>query len=221
MMTEEEWLTCADPAPALAFVRGTTTDRKLRLFACACCRRLQHLLSDKYSRRALGVAERFADGEVSEEKLRFAWGDAQRAAQVEYRQGNESAEAAAMGTVAEVCQADIRRVLAAVGVAARCEAYPDVRERFACAQREQAFLFREMVGNPFRPVAFDPAWRTTTALQLAQGIYDDRAFDRLPILADALQDAGCDSDDLLAHLRDATAPHVRGCWALDLVLEKM
>jgi hypothetical protein len=55
---------------------------------------------------------------------------------------------------------------------------------------------------------------------LANGIYAERAFDRMPILADALQDAGCDSEALLSHLRDADATHVRGCWALDLVLGK-
>ena len=65
----------------------------------------------------------------------------------------------------------------------------------------------------------DPAWLTSTVVALARSIYDERAFDRLPILADALQDAGCDSDDVLAHLRDPQE-HVRGCWALDLVLGK-
>ena len=84
----------------------------------------------------------------------------------------------------------------------------------------QSCLVRDIFGNPFRPVTFDPEWRTTTALALARGIYDERAFDRLPILADALQDAGCDNDDILTHLRDTTTPHVRGCWALDLVLGK-
>jgi hypothetical protein len=81
-------------------------------------------------------------------------------------------------------------------------------------------LFREIFGNPFRPVAFNPAWRTTDVMLLARGSYDEKAFDRMPILADALQDAGCDSEDILHHLRDATATHVRGCWALDLVLGK-
>jgi hypothetical protein len=74
-------------------------------------------------------------------------------------------------------------------------------------------------GNPFRPVAVDPAWLTSTVVQLAQGIYDDRAFDRLPILADALQDAGCDNDDVLNHCR-GDGPHARGCWVVDLVLGK-
>jgi hypothetical protein len=65
-----------------------------------------------------------------------------------------------------------------------------------------------------------PAWRTSDVMALAAGIYEERAFERMPILADALQDAGCDSDDILNHLRDPNATHVRGCWALDLVLGK-
>ena len=78
----------------------------------------------------------------------------------------------------------------------------------------------EVFGNPFRLVAVDPAWRTSDVMLLATGIYAERAFDRMPILADALQDAGCDSDEILNHLRDPNATHVRGCWALDLVLGK-
>jgi hypothetical protein len=84
----------------------------------------------------------------------------------------------------------------------------------------QADLFREVFGNPFRPVTFAPAWRSTDVTLLAQGVYAEKAFDRLPILADALQEAGCDSEAILNHLRDANAPHVRGCWALDLALGK-
>ena len=74
-------------------------------------------------------------------------------------------------------------------------------------------------GNPFRPATADPAWLTSTAVALAAGIYEDRAFDRLPILADSLEDAGCTNADILTHLR-GPGPHVRGCWALDLVLGK-
>jgi hypothetical protein len=86
--------------------------------------------------------------------------------------------------------------------------------------RELGRIIHEIYGNPFRPVSFSAEWRTTDVLLLAQGIYAERAFDRMPILADALQDAGCDTDDLLSHLRDMNATHVRGCWALDLVLGK-
>jgi hypothetical protein len=80
-------------------------------------------------------------------------------------------------------------------------------------------LFRDIVGNPFRPVAFDPHWRSETAVALAAGIYAERAFDRLPILADALEEAGCDHPDVLAHCR-GPGPHARGCWVVDLVLGK-
>ncbi len=79
---------------------------------------------------------------------------------------------------------------------------------------------REVYGNPFRPVAINPAWRTSDVMLLAQRIYDAREFGAMPILADALQDAGCDSDDILNHCRDTTATHVRGCWVVDLVLGK-
>ena len=91
-----------------------------------------------------------------------------------------------------------------------------VPEAFALQPR----LLRDIFGNPFRPPACDPAWLTSDVLALARGIYDDKAFDRMPILADALQDAGCDSDALLTHLRDPDATHVRGCWVLDLLLGK-
>jgi hypothetical protein len=84
----------------------------------------------------------------------------------------------------------------------------------------QAVLLRDIFGNPFRPVTADPAWLTSTVVALARGIYDERALDRMPILADALQDAGCDHADLLDHCRDPHAAHVRGCWVVDLLLGK-
>jgi hypothetical protein len=83
----------------------------------------------------------------------------------------------------------------------------------------QADLLREIVGNPLRPVTFDPLWRTSDVLLLATSIYDSQDFGPMPILADALQEAGCTSEELLSHLRTG-GPHVKGCWALDLVLGK-
>jgi hypothetical protein len=78
---------------------------------------------------------------------------------------------------------------------------------------------RCILGNPFRPVSLDPSWLTSTVVALAEGIYADRAFDRLPILAGALEDAGCGHADILAHCR-GDGPHARGCWVVDLVLGK-
>ncbi|MCE9566641.1 MAG: hypothetical protein K8U57_31850 [Planctomycetes bacterium] len=81
-------------------------------------------------------------------------------------------------------------------------------------------LIRDIFGNPFRPVVFDAAWRTDTAVSLAKHIYEARDFSAMPILADALQDAGCEHADILTHCRDESLTHVRGCWVVDLVLGK-
>jgi hypothetical protein len=94
-------------------------------------------------------------------------------------------------------------------------------EKAKKAERKmQTTLVREIFGNPFRPVTFKTEWRTTDVMLLAKGAYQEHAFDRMPILADALQDAGCNNEDMLDHLRDTTTTHYRGCWALDLVLGK-
>jgi hypothetical protein len=95
------------------------------------------------------------------------------------------------------------------------EATPGVR---ASEEAAQCGLIRDLF-NPFRAVTFDPHWLTSTTVALADTIYAERALDQLPILADALEDVGCDCANLLAHLR-SDGPHVRGCWALDLMLGK-
>jgi hypothetical protein len=80
-------------------------------------------------------------------------------------------------------------------------------------------LFWDIFGNLFGPTEFDPRWRTSDVVGLAQAVYEDRVFDRLPILGDALMDAGCDDEQVLAHCR-SDGPHVRGCWLVDLILNK-
>ncbi|HSQ55161.1 MAG TPA: hypothetical protein VLM40_05395 [Gemmata sp.] len=84
----------------------------------------------------------------------------------------------------------------------------------------QADILRDLFGNPYYPIFFKPTWRTSTAVALATQMYDSRNFGAMPILADALQDAGCTSEDILNHCRDAKQVHVRGCWVVDLVLGK-
>lgn len=81
----------------------------------------------------------------------------------------------------------------------------------------QADLLRCVAGSPFREVRFEPAWRSDDVVGLARSIYEDRAFDRLPILSDALLDAGCNEDAVVTHCRDGR-PHTRGCWVVDLIL---
>jgi len=112
----------------------------------------------------------------------------------------------------------------AVAVAAQRAAgvRADAEGTNAAAESEseaQLHLLRDIFGNPFRPAAIDPSWLTSTVVALARGIYEERAFDRMPILADALQDAGCDNEDVLGHCR-GPEPHVRGCWVVDLLLGK-
>jgi hypothetical protein len=117
-------------------------------------------------------------------------------------------------------------------ILARCQAVspilfaedsePDLVLRDRVEREEGAahcLLLRDIFGNTFRPVAFDPAWRTSTAVAIARGMYESRDFGAMPILADALQDAGCDSGDVLGHCR-GPGPHCRGCWVVDLVLGK-
>jgi hypothetical protein len=80
-------------------------------------------------------------------------------------------------------------------------------------------MLREIFGNPFRPVSIDPIWRTPQALALARTAYEERRFEELPLLADALEEAGCTDEAILAHCR-GLGPHVRGCWVVDLVLAR-
>jgi len=91
------------------------------------------------------------------------------------------------------------------------------RKAECCDQTE---LFRDIFGNPFRPVSVDTAWLSWNdgeISKLAKSIYDDRGFDRLPILAEVLERAGCDNEQILSHCR-GPGPHARGCWVLDLLL---
>ncbi len=90
---------------------------------------------------------------------------------------------------------------------------------YAAELAAQADLLRCIAGSPYRPVACDPSWRTSTVVGLAAAIYADRAFDRLPVLADALEDAGCDCPDFLGHCRNHPE-HARGCWVVDKILGK-
>jgi hypothetical protein len=95
----------------------------------------------------------------------------------------------------------------------------DETDHWLRESREQCHLLRDVIGNPFKAVAFDESWRTEAVIGLARGMYEARDFDPMPVLADALEDAGCTDADVLAHCR-GDGPHVRGCWVVDLVLGK-
>jgi hypothetical protein len=221
-MTEAEWLACTDPTPMLEYLRGKASDRKLRLFACACCRRMWHLLADRRSRAAVGVGERLADGAASEAEARAARGAAYDA----YDRGPDAIGDYAAYAAVSVChtQAQLAAAFASVYTAwaAGDHSDGDRDEAEAAEAAARCILLRCIFGNPFRSVCLDPAWlawNDGTIPKLAQAIYDERRFSDLPILADALEEAGCSNPDILAHCR-SEGPHVRGCWVVDLILGK-
>jgi hypothetical protein len=219
-MTEAEWLACMDPTLMLEFLRGKVSDRKLRLFACACCRRGSVLLTKK-CRKSLETAERYADGELSEQKLFLARFRATVAARV-YQRREETAEGILMSAVASACEQGIGGVSEAARNAAIGLSFPIDPVRLADARREQVLSLRCIFGNPFYATSLDQswlAWNDGTAAKLAKGIYTGQCFDRFPILADALEDAGCINAEILTHCR-SEGPHVRGCWVIDLLLGK-
>jgi hypothetical protein len=217
-MTEAEWLGCTDPQKMLEFLRGKAGDRPFRLFAVACCRRLWGLLVDERSRAALAAAERCAEDAASREELSAALDQAEAVVLLPDGQLDLALiERRAANVVAVACTDDA--YIAASESAGYAASLADALE----ARPPQADLLRCIFGNPFRPSLPLPsavlAWNDATVRRIAVGIYDDRAFDHLPILADALLDAGCENADLLGHLR-GPGPHVRGCWAVDLLLGK-
>ncbi|MDB5308713.1 MAG: hypothetical protein JWO38_2915 [Gemmataceae bacterium] len=227
-MTADEW----DRSNRLDDLLGQAggSARKLLLFNAACARRVAAVMPDDSARGLIDLTERRADGLVGDAE----WGETLAAVLDQYL-GNESAKdgaaGATFGVLMELYRPEPEASLKVAGSVVEARAYlayvggyptavgPDEWVRRAAFAESQALcgLCRCLFGNPFRPVTGQAAWRTSTVGALAQGIYADRAFDRLPILADALQDAGCDNLDVLAHCR-ADGPHTRGCWVVDMVL---
>ena len=206
-MNARKWKTCADPGPMLDHLRGTAGVRKLRLFAVACCRPI--LKKQDYYHAALDVAEAVAEGKPTR-GLRNELDEWMTLAM----EAGDPLGWAIHFALDDATVANLDREFTDWV----CGLRASVSERKEKAR--YAAHLRCQFGNPFHPVAFDPALRTSDALALARGIYEKKAFDRMPILADALQDAGCDNADILDHCRDTSAQHVRGCWVVDLVLGK-
>jgi hypothetical protein len=222
-MTEAEWLVGSDPVPMLQFLKDRGSDRKRRLFAVACCRRFWHLIRPEECRQAVTAAERFADGEIGEKEL----GDRQASAQAA---AARVLRACAHATVFTADPAGDSALWALPVVRAACwAAVPEAAKLagraaylplMAAESRHQAGLVRDVFGNPFRPAVVAGDWLTWdsgTIPRLAQSLHDDRAFTDLPVLADALEEAGCTDPDILGHCRQG-GQHVRGCWVVDLVL---
>jgi hypothetical protein len=236
--------------------RTSAGRRRLRLFACSCCRRFWHLFTDPRARQAVEVAERFADGQASADELAAAGravGEAERSAMsrilaltggrawsgplplptdleaAHHARATAAAavSAAAPAGLAEAAEAAALQCVLAAGVGR--ERWEDGRPVQHAIEAMQCDLLRDIFGNPFRPVALAPAvltWNDATVVRLAHATYDERKLPggtldngRLAVLADALEEAGCSDAEILGHLR-GPGPHVRGCWAVDLLLGK-
>jgi hypothetical protein len=186
----------------LDFLKGKVSDRKLRMFAVACCyicRRgeVNERLAEDYE-----SVVRFVDGTGTLEEVRNRW-----------RPPTQGSNGGTWPERPFVWARDF------ASIASHPAEHEGRYEHFPSAA-EATPLIHEIFGNPFRRVRFSPAWRTDTAVTLAKQMYATREFSAMPILADALQDAGCDNEDVLNHCRDGNATHVRGCWVVDLVLGK-
>lgn len=233
-MTEAEWLACTNPTPMLEFLQGKASDRKLRLFACAYCQWLWPLLVDERSRNAVVTTECFVDGLSGIDEMHTACAEAVAAVDAVMHQSTVipfgvsahsladlRVRVAAAQAVAELTQGNILEAMKAVGqVGAECVSHGHLASAKAVQPAMQAAVLRDIFGNPFRLPAVNPSWQTSKLAELAQSIYDEQAFDRLPILADVLaEEAGCTNAEILAHCHEP-GEHFRGCWVLDLLLGK-
>jgi hypothetical protein len=248
-MTEEQWLSCTDPTPMLRWLRtqeGKLSERKGRLFACACGRGIWHLLTEQRSRDAVERAERYADGLDGEASLLSA----HQAATHAYQSARTPVSRASCRSAVDCTAPEFfprerysaRNDLVLTGVAdAAAEAGEAAAQALAFTidsvvlsaawsaalanvKGTQSQVLRDICGNPFRPrPGLDAAWLGWgggTVVSLARAVYEERRWGETPVLADALEEAGCDDAEMLGHLRRQGPGHVRGCWCLDLVLGK-
>ncbi len=244
-VTEKEWLSEISPYLQFHFIDKRECDsRRLRLFWCACCRRVWNLLQLNASKRLVELSEAYADDEIKEAELLRANASAEFEDMDAQSEGEAEAARQLSASSVDAINATRRmadQTLDSFSLARKTSSdsgsdfipYPGsgfgvnvIVGRDEVEWVVKLRLLRDIFGNPFRPVTFDPIWRTETTTALAQGAYEERFLPsgeldiaRLSILADALEEAGCDNEEILTHLR-SPGPHVRGCWALDLVLGK-
>lgn len=259
-MSEEEWLRCIDVERMLESVKGPLSERQLRLFACACCRRGSHLITGDELRRALELSEQLDEHpdfrpewsqlcDTIREPFNFGMDPAEWQCDADGLLGVDiDAYGPASANFAAILAVHVAMAKDPFALASRAagevvtevtrekcplaemkledfehvESLRIVRQRIQGARQAesqaQAEVLRDIC-NPFRSVEIDRTSCSSTALSVAQAIFNDYAFDRMAILADALEEAGCTETDILNHCRQPGV-HVRGCWVVDLLLGK-
>jgi len=230
-MTEGEWWSCnpTDLDMMLTFLReNRASTRKVWLFACACCRGIWPLFTDQRSQAAVEVAERYVDGFVTSAELKAASNHASdaidasgqtRALSIMAHRVTGSEAKGNPWSAASYAFADL------LDASWRLERFRFTK-KLTNGQRREIFdvtaRLQDIFGPlPFRDVSMDRTvleWNDRTVHKIAQTIYDERDFNHLPILADALEDAGCDNEEILSHCR-RPGSHSRGCWCVDLILD--
>jgi hypothetical protein len=221
-MTEQEWLTCAEPGAMLDFLEGKISDRQYRLFVVACCKRVWHLL-DEITRHAVHMTERYALGQVNFVEVIVAAAQVSGPAvalNLACVPAAESTDSTYSTAAAQTAGFVALTVSVSHGRGENLPPGEDIRPDPA-EQAWQCHLIRDLFGNPFRPVVIDPAWvadRNGAVVIMARGIQASGCFEDLPILADALEEVGCSDEAMLTHCRQG-GEHVRGCWVVDAIVE--
>jgi hypothetical protein len=238
-MTAAEWLACTDPRRMLALLHGKASERSLRLFACACCRRMWDWLSEARSRQAVEMAERYADGEVDGVELygtsRLAENAAEMLMASAVTAGEEAQANAAFAALHVTLGGDEMADYASSNASSAAFHAATANNALSAADARdteslmQTHILRDIFSIPFRTVTISPfwlRWNDAAVVRLAQAAYDNRILPtgtldntRLAILADALEEAGCTDEQILTHLRSG-GEHYRGCWGLDTLLGK-
>jgi hypothetical protein len=236
LMNEQEWLSTGEWWNLLEYMEGReglqkgfrvilgrASDRKWRLFACASVSTIFNMITANFSREIVHVAEQYADGLVSDEQLlqiaelaeKQAWPNP-----VGVSPSTADYIASKLAITEEGSDCSFRAcwvnamVLELLGTSAEYELF-DLKGYEI--EEYQLILIRDIFGNPFRRVPLDPSWQLPEVLELATRIYETRRFEELPVLADALEMAGCTDESVLSHCR-RLVPHVKGCWVLDWLL---
>jgi hypothetical protein len=222
-MNAARWDACNDPWDMLSWSPGDSSVRQQGFWAVACIRRIWDWVP-------ANCHELVAAVEDSLERTDYLVGQVDRPKWEEVLGRESRSESHIKSAVRWLlwpgfCKSAVGAVADAIaehetGFTGRANWPPEYRAVWRREQAAHASLLREVRSNPYRPISLNPSWHTSDVLLIAHGIYESRDYFAMPILADALQDAGCDNPDILGHCRNTSLTHVRGCWVVDLVLGK-